>query len=53
MMLPMVTEIEFCEHIEDDGFPIRLSRMSFERNRSVDILFYFEPVCYDRTRSIE
>ena len=23
MMLPMITEKEFCEHIEDDDFPIR------------------------------
>ena len=23
MMLPMVTEKEFCAHIEDDDFPIR------------------------------
>ena len=23
MMLPMISEKEFCEHIEDDDFPIR------------------------------
>ena len=23
MMLPMISEKEFCEHIEEDDFPIR------------------------------
>ena len=27
MMLPMISEKEFCEHIEEDDFPIRYGNL--------------------------